>query len=134
MNPAQKIVKNICTFICSDDTLTPVFADSMNLRNGITSNKKPIISNTATKRAAIANGADVEDVQTDQIKNAPAKLQRRGALMALANLGEGFGADLLSQLPKLWECMSNGLIDAYSSSKLAASFFLSAFENRLSFM
>ncbi|KAG8931790.1 TATA-binding protein-associated factor mot1 [Tulasnella sp. 418] len=115
VNPAEKIVKNICTFICADDTLTPILADNLQLLKGITSIKKPVIQRGSSKKAA-----EVKQASEDQPRETVAKRQRRGALMALANFGERFGASLFDKLPKLWECMTSGLIAAYPSEEPVA--------------
>ncbi|KAG8861908.1 TATA-binding protein-associated factor mot1 [Tulasnella sp. 330] len=117
VNPAEKVVKNLCTFVCADGSLTPVFADSTHLLNGIASNKRPLPAAAAARgrKPAIPK---VEVVELE--KMSPEKLQRRGALMALSNFGERMGPQLFERLPKLWQRMASGLMDTYSSDTLAS--------------
>lgn len=112
VNPAEKIIKNLCTFVCADDSLTPVFADTAATLNGITSNKKPLtVAGRVRKNAAVkADSPEPEKMSVD-------KLQRRGALKALSSFGDRLGPQLFERLPKLWECMTGGLLGTYSSGE-----------------
>lgn len=113
VNPAEKVVKNLCTFICADTSLTPVFADSMNLLKGIASNRKPLPATAVARgRKPTIVKADAS-AEPDQLS--PEKLQRRGALMALSNFGERMGSQLFERLPKVWQRMASGLMDTYKS-------------------
>ncbi|KAG9004846.1 TATA-binding protein-associated factor mot1 [Tulasnella sp. JGI-2019a] len=112
VNPAEKVVKNLCTFVCADGSLTPVFADCTHLLKGIASNKKPLPTATAAVRGRKPAVPKVEVAEPE--KFSPEKLQRRGALMALSNFGDRMGPQLFERLPKLWQRMASGLMDTYS--------------------
>ncbi|KAG8900146.1 TATA-binding protein-associated factor mot1, partial [Tulasnella sp. 403] len=106
VNPAEKIIKNLCTFICADESLTPIFAESINALDGISSNKRPLAGGRTKK---------LKSETPEPEKLSPAKLQRRGALLAISSFGDRLGPNLFERLPKLWECMTAGLMEAYSS-------------------
>ncbi len=109
VNPAEKIIKNLCTFICADESLTPLFAEHVNTLNGITSNKRA----QPTIRAKKGATAKVEATEVEKLS--PEKLQRRGALLALSAFGDSLGPQLFERLPKLWDCMTSGLLSTYSA-------------------
>lgn len=118
VNPAEKVVKNLCTFVCADGSLTPVFADCTHLLNGIASNKRPLPA-AAAARGRKPAVPKVELAEPE--KMSPEKLQRRGALMALSNFGERMGPQLFERLPKLWQRMASGLMDTYSPGERTES-------------
>lgn len=113
VNPAEKIIKNLCTFICADESLTPLFAEFVNCLDGITSNKRDVLPVVRSKKAG-ASKADVLEPE----RLSPEKLQRRGALLALSAFGDILGPYLFDRLPKLWECMTAGLLSTYSAGEL----------------
>ncbi|KAG8941651.1 TATA-binding protein-associated factor mot1, partial [Tulasnella sp. 408] len=110
VNPAEKIVKNLCTFVCADESLTPIFAENTTKLNGI----GPIKKHIPAARLRERNKAYRIEMPEDWLS--PSKLQRRGALLALSSFGDRLGANLFDRLPKLWECMSAGLFSTYSAN------------------
>ena len=112
-NPSEKLVKNLCTFLCQDVSRTPIFAASKHLTKGILTLEYTPARGLATKEPA---GAQVEHADT-----LTAKLVYRGAQLALSELAARFGADLLERVPKLWSCMSETLLAVYASGQCQPS-------------
>ncbi|KAG9012882.1 TATA-binding protein-associated factor mot1 [Tulasnella sp. 427] len=110
VNPAEKIVKNLCTFVCADESLTPIFAENTTKLNGIAQFKRHIPAARLRER----NKPYRVEMPEDWLS--PSKLQRRGALQALSSFGDRLGPNLFDRLPKLWECMSEGLFSTYSAN------------------
>ncbi|KAK7035735.1 TBP associated factor [Favolaschia claudopus] len=109
--PPDKIVKNLCTFLCQDVEQTPAFAMTRKLANGILSFQDP-------NKAAVANGKESKD--KDKIPEIPkmddankTRLSRRGAGLAFDQLSSKFGARLLEIIPNMWQFMAGGLISAF---------------------
>ncbi|KAK4703463.1 TATA-binding protein-associated factor, partial [Phenoliferia sp. Uapishka_3] len=110
-NPSDKLVKNLCTFLCQDVSRTPIFSASKHLAKGILTLEYKPARGLATKEATAAQ-VDSEDVLA-------AKLVYRGAQLALSELAARFGPDLLDRVPKLWSCMSETLLSVYASGDIA---------------
>ena len=114
-NPSDKIVKNLCAFVCQDTTRVAIFAaskkcqgrDSEHERAGCRSRKGP-------GRAS----AKDEPVESEQVIQG--KLIRRGAAAALAQLADLFGEKLFAAVPMLWQCMSSSLLSTFGSTAGAA--------------
>ncbi|EKM55940.1 uncharacterized protein PHACADRAFT_144887 [Phanerochaete carnosa HHB-10118-sp] len=100
--PPEKIVKNLCTFLCQDVEQTPTFAYSRKYTRGILSFKTP----QATEKS---NGK--EEPPTPEAA-AKARLSRRGASLAFVQLSEKFGDKLLDLVPNMWQSMAGGLLSA----------------------
>ncbi|KAF8130463.1 SNF2 chromatin remodeling protein [Mycena galopus ATCC 62051] len=107
--PPDKIVKNLCTFLCQDVEQTPAFALTRKLTDGILSFQN---ANKAT------NGK--EGKEKDKIPEIPkpdegskTRLSRRGAGLAFDQLSSKFGARLLDVIPNMWQFMAGGLISAF---------------------
>ncbi|GAA5821317.1 hypothetical protein JCM11251_004568 [Rhodosporidiobolus azoricus] len=109
-NPSDKLVKNLCTFLCQDTSRTPIFAAAKTSKTAILTLEYNPARGTAEK--ASRDAALVTEEQ------AAAKLVFRGAQMALGELAERFGPDLLDRVPKLWSCMSDALFAVFPSSDL----------------
>ncbi|SGY46516.1 BQ5605_C001g00442 [Microbotryum silenes-dioicae] len=106
-NPSDKIVKNLCTFLCQDKTRTPIFADEMNAAQGILTLKYKPARGEAVK--------ELKEKEVESAEVATARVTFRGAQLALAQLSIRFGDDLLEQVPRLWSGMSEGLLAAFAS-------------------
>lgn len=98
--PPDKIVKNLCTFLCQDVDQTPTFAFSRKHLDGILS---------FNKTASPVNGKGDAQVAEDAAK---ARLSRRGASLAFVQLSDKFGHTLLEVVPKMWQSMAGGLLSA----------------------
>jgi len=99
--PPDKIVKNLCTFLCQDIEQTPTFAYHKKHLSGILSFQNP------SKKAE--NGAPEEDKAESREK---ARLSRRGAGLAFVKLSTKFGEKLLETIPKMWQSMAGGILSA----------------------
>ncbi|KZT56424.1 hypothetical protein CALCODRAFT_435762 [Calocera cornea HHB12733] len=98
-----KVVKNLCTFLCQDDSRTPLF-DSR-LREGIL---------TLLQGSATLKQAKNKDEESAAITESSLKLQRRGCESALRQLAQAFGPDLVEGVPALWEVMADNLVQTFS--------------------
>ncbi|CAJ0832129.1 8775_t:CDS:10 [Entrophospora sp. SA101] len=107
INPNDKIVKNLCTFLCSDTTVTPEFQQNNNKREGILSLQKAKESDKNTTSSTSSSNGDFNLTDDDKIKSQ--KLIRRGAETALKEFASQFGSKLFEIVPKLWHCMHNSL-------------------------
>ena len=102
--PPEKIVKNLCTFLCQDVEQTPTFLHNRKTLNGVLS---------FNKHASVAqNGKDRANGTEDPAK---ARLSRRGARLAFEKLSAKFGPKLLESIPKMWPAMAGGLLGACST-------------------
>ncbi|RKP10325.1 hypothetical protein THASP1DRAFT_11354, partial [Thamnocephalis sphaerospora] len=110
-NPSDKIVKNLCTFLCADAAHTPVLQNDRRQSGIVTLDAVAAAETLAQrgKRGRVAVAAPVDE--TPEAREV--RLIRRGAELALQETAQLFGAQLFSSLPKLWEC---------ASAKLSASF------------
>ncbi len=106
VNPAPKLVGNLCAFLCQDVTLTPLFASAKSTSAGILSLAKDPARGVAEKSSKIPQEAVAESDEAT-------KLVYRGAQQALTALAKRFGADLLTRVPKLWSCMADPLLETY---------------------
>ncbi|KAJ7684613.1 SNF2 superfamily chromatin remodeling protein [Mycena polygramma] len=118
--PPDKIVKNLCTFLCQDVEQTPAFALTRKLTEGILSFQD------ANK--AVANGKEAKDKDKDKIPDVPkpdeagkTRLSRRGAGLAFDQLSAKFGSRLLEVIPNMWQFMAGGLISAFQPDSPAES-------------
>ncbi|KAK4693941.1 hypothetical protein P7C70_g8834, partial [Phenoliferia sp. Uapishka_3] len=94
-NSSDKLVKDLCTFLCQDVSRTPIFSASKHLAKGILTLEYKPARGLATKEAT-ASQVDSDDVLT-------AKLVYRGAQLALSELAARFGPDLLDRSASCWE-------------------------------
>lgn len=106
VNPAPKLVGNLCAFLCQDIRLTPLFASAKSASAGILSLDKDPARGVAEKSNKVSQEATAESDEAT-------KLVYRGAQQALAALAERFGADLFTRVPKLWSCMADALLETY---------------------
>ncbi|KAI0654791.1 SNF2 chromatin remodeling protein [Cubamyces menziesii] len=112
--PPDKIVKNLCTFLCQDVEQTPTFLYNRKITDGVLSFPKP---NSA---ASASNGKDNGDKHAASGEDpAKAKLSRRGARLAFEKLSAKFGPRLLQAVPKMWQSMAGGLLSACSADSVA---------------
>ncbi|RCI04336.1 TATA-binding protein-associated factor mot1 [Rhizopus stolonifer] len=99
-NPNDKVVKNLCTFLCSDTTITPVLQDNQ---------VKSAILSIAKEETGKANAN--KEVLTQEQKDA--QLMKRGAEITLRALCDTFGDRVFDIVPKLKECISQKVIEAF---------------------
>ncbi|KAI8338754.1 hypothetical protein BC941DRAFT_469857 [Chlamydoabsidia padenii] len=93
----DQITKNLCIFLCSDSTKTPILEENM-AQSGIQS-----IQKEDTKSAT---GTTSKEVDPD---NRDTQLMKRGAEVSFQVLCNRFGNQVFDVVPKLWECMSSRL-------------------------
>ena len=111
--PPEKIVKNLCTFLCQDVEQTPTFAYNKHVESGILSFKAIMRIDAATSTAKGRGQADA--AQSEEANKA--KLSRRGAEFAFTELSLRFGERLFELVPKMWEFMAGGLLSAFARGK-----------------
>jgi TATA-binding protein-associated factor len=102
--PPDKIVKNLCTFLCQDVERTPTFAYQKKHLSGILSFQTP--------SKASEYGVMEDDKAESREK---ARLSRRGAGLAFIELSTKFGEKLLEVIPKMWHSMAGGILIACST-------------------
>ena len=116
MQPLDKIVKNLCTFLCQDVEQTPTFAYTRQRTDGILSlHAVELLSQQGCKE----NGKQKEkpDIAKPD-ETAKARLSRRGARLAFDQLAVKFGSKLLDIIPSMWLSMAGGLVSAFKSGLL----------------
>ncbi|KAL0076434.1 hypothetical protein J3Q64DRAFT_1852898 [Phycomyces blakesleeanus] len=101
-NPNEKVVKNLCAFLCSDTTKTPVLEDNQTTLGILSIHKEEV-----TKPLANAKEITLTPEQKE------AQLMKRGAETALKELCDQFGRHVFEIVPKLWECMSLKLKEVF---------------------
>ncbi|WVQ99889.1 hypothetical protein IAU59_007032 [Kwoniella sp. CBS 9459] len=108
VNPSDKVVKNLFTFLCSDTSITPIFSAHPGSTDGIISlREEKAASAAAMKKGA---GKDVVEESDEQIA---AGITRRGALEAFRSLAKRFGSRLFEAVPKFWEGISAALLSGF---------------------
>ena len=112
-NPGDKIVKNLCAFVCQDTSSTPVFAASKGMTEGIVSLTEADAA--AAPRAAPRGmrGMALPDAAEEDAETRRQKLIRRGAELALAGICVKFGPALFDALPVVWRCSAQPLLDTF---------------------
>ncbi|KAI0781371.1 SNF2 chromatin remodeling protein [Trametes elegans] len=110
--PPDKIVKNLCTFLCQDVEQTPTFLYKRKIIDGVLSFPKP--SNTS----AASNGKENGEKNGGSEDPAKARLSRRGARLAFEKLSAQFGPRLLDAVPKMWQSMAGGLLSACATDSV----------------
>ncbi|CAI2172682.1 1119_t:CDS:10 [Funneliformis geosporum] len=104
VNPNDKIVKNLCTFLCSDPTTTP---DIQNNHK-----KEGILSLLKAKEPDKTSSNGDTSGEDEKLKSQ--RLIRRGAETALREFATQFGQRLFEVVPKLWTCMCSSLDNVFS--------------------
>lgn len=107
--PAEKIVKNLCAFVCQDTDVTPVFAQSRRIHAGVLTCKLMASKSSTTRKDKDKDEAGGEE-SPEAVK---ARIVKRGAQLALTRLGELFGPELFTRLKQMWDSMVGGLEDVF---------------------
>ncbi|KAF9001878.1 SNF2 superfamily chromatin remodeling protein [Cyathus striatus] len=110
--PPDKIVKNLCTFICQDVEHTPAFSFTRRLLDGI------ISFQGNNGNGVHKNGKDAPRDKLEPEKQAESRksyLARRGAGLAFEQLSSKFGPKLFDVIPNMWQSMAGGLISTFQS-------------------
>ena len=108
--PLQKIVKNLCAFLCQDTELTPTF--SRYPLEGVLSFKRE------SSGSSHYRSAKDKDSVTPSEEVLKARLTRRGAHLAFTELSNKFGPNLFDVLPAMWECICGSLLATYRNGLL----------------
>jgi len=111
--PPDKIVKNLCTFICQDTEQTPTFAFLRKTTEGILSFQATQQSATTKSKKDAAIPSAEEGEKTEELQKA--RISRRGACSAFYQLSVKFGPRLLQVIPNMWPSMAGGLLSACKS-------------------
>ncbi|KAI9276261.1 hypothetical protein BY458DRAFT_554739 [Sporodiniella umbellata] len=101
-NPSDKVVKNLCTFLCSDITVTPILQDNPT-QSGILSIQKEETSGKTKEAPAPQLTQEQKDAQ----------LTKRGAEISLRELCKRFGPQVFNTVPKLRECISQKIVEVF---------------------
>lgn len=111
--PLDKIIKNLCTFLCQDVEQTPTFAYTRQCTDGILSLHAV---NSLSQQSSKDSGKlkDKPGVEKPD-ESAKARLSRRGARLAFDQLALKFGPRLLDIIPSMWQSMAGGLVSAFQS-------------------
>jgi TATA-binding protein-associated factor len=124
IQPPEKIVKNLCTFLCQDAETTPTFAYSRKTTDGILSFQKTLQPSGATTQRNGKEAAKEKEKAPDKPSADEAsktRLARRGAGLAFDQLSAKFGNQLLQVIPNMWQSMAGGIISTFKSGKLRDS-------------
>ena len=138
-SPNEKVIKNLCAFVCSNPEITPVvnlshIQGQVHPRDGILTlyyNERSAdkATNAKSKKGRkpgggakkITNGAAPLQSTTDIDNEEDVKkveIQRRGANFAVMELAEYFGHSLPDSLPKLWEICHTTIMQARDSNRI----------------
>ncbi|PFH50688.1 hypothetical protein AMATHDRAFT_47708 [Amanita thiersii Skay4041] len=110
--PPDKIVKNLCTFLCQDDEQTPTFAYTRRHMEGILTFRN--LMNAVTKNERDSS-KEKEKTGPSRVDDSKARLSRRGAAFAFEQLSAKFGPRLLEVIPSMWQSMAGGLLSAFQT-------------------
>ncbi|WVO17696.1 hypothetical protein L204_105394 [Cryptococcus depauperatus] len=110
VNPSDKVVKNLLTFLCLDVTLAPIFTPTAS------DAKEGIITLTEDKAASSMATTRKKDVVEETPEQYAGRITRRGALEAFKALAMKFGVELFIKVPKFWEGLSLALLNNFNDS------------------
>jgi TATA-binding protein-associated factor len=116
--PPDKIVKNLCTFLCQDVDHTPTFAFHRKTLDGILSFRATSDGERNGKECTKEKDKAVDLSKADEATKA--HLSRRGAKLAFENLSSNFGSRLFQVIPNMWQSMAGGILAAFEPGELVA--------------
>ncbi|KAI8967520.1 hypothetical protein BDF20DRAFT_899694 [Mycotypha africana] len=103
-NPNDKVIKNLCTFLCTDTTVTPLLEENQ-VKSGILSiTKEETNSKTGTSNS---------NKNTSPEEQKDAQLMKRGAELALRELCNRFGDRVFEIVPKLKESICQRIMEVF---------------------
>lgn len=108
MQPPDKIVKNLCTFLCQDAEQTPTFSFTSKIMDGILSFQGSVAAQALVVSKEAKNKASNPDANEAE----KSRLTRRGSVLAFVELSNKFGSKLFDIVPKMWQSMAGGLTSA----------------------
>ncbi|KAJ6258416.1 hypothetical protein Dda_6456 [Drechslerella dactyloides] len=106
---AEKLTKNLCSFLVVDTSETPEFHINQSLELSILSLNKE------------EDRKDHADPTKFERESKLARIKRRGAKEALDHFAQAFGKDLFVKVPRLLESMEQSLITAFREDELPAT-------------
>jgi TATA-binding protein-associated factor len=113
VNPCDKVIKNLWTFLCSDTSVTPVFSPDGSGNDGIITLKEERVQ--ASKKGG-AGGANKDEPEESE-EQISMRVMRRGALEAFRAMARCFGGGLFDAVPKFWEGISAALLSSFTESE-----------------
>ena len=116
--PPDKIVKNLCTFLCQDTEQTPTFAYTRQLTDGILSfqNTTKDVKPAGLQKNGKESAKDKDKIEIPKNDDASkSRLSRRGAGLAFDQLSAKFGGRLLTVIPSMWQSMAGGLLSTFQT-------------------
>lgn len=118
VNPSDKIIKNLCAFLCQDTTLTPLFAAHKSTPQTIFElSQDASAAAPSTKRIKQNKAAAQRATQdNDNAVISKARLIPRGAKIALARVCATYGDEVFLRVPKLLDAMSEALVQRLQGS------------------
>lgn len=118
VNPAPKLVGNLCAFLCQDTAQTPLFAS-------VKSQTETVLTLAhAPARGTVEKPTKGQQPGDSDAADTAAKLVYRGASRAITELTQRFGIDVLDRVPKLWSCMADPLVAVFGQGKIHTTFLL----------
>lgn len=111
VNPSDKVVKNLFTFLCLDTSITPVFSPTA---QGATEGIITLLEEKAAAAVANARKKDIVEESEEQIAS---RMTRRGALETFKAMAKRFGSNLFEKVPKFWEGISGALLANFVDGK-----------------
>ncbi|EGG04881.1 uncharacterized protein MELLADRAFT_116969 [Melampsora larici-populina 98AG31] len=115
-DPTDKIIGNLSTYLCQDESQTPTFVKGKASKRGIfLAQDNGIRPSTGASDSGLTSEASSDEASSQ------AKLLRRGAELALSSLAAKFGDDLIDRIPKLWNCMSEPLLTLFNTGDVEAA-------------
>jgi len=121
VSPSEKVVTNLCAFVCSNPEVTPLVTlshlnGSVDPSDGILSlfynerkaekatskskkSKKNVKKSASVAGVTLQSTADIDN--EDDVKKV--EIQRRGAMHAITEIAKFFGPELPVKMPKIWE-------------------------------
>ncbi|KAI8070902.1 hypothetical protein BC940DRAFT_294717 [Gongronella butleri] len=100
-NPTEKIIKNLCIFLCCDTAETPLLEQNSRL------------AGIETIARSLAGGKDT--AAATPVQELEAQWMKRGAEFAFAAICKRFGARVFDVVPWLWDCMEASLKQVFGS-------------------
>ncbi|TFK42701.1 SNF2 superfamily chromatin remodeling protein [Crucibulum laeve] len=120
VQPPDKIVKNLCTFLCQDVEQTPTFAFTRKITDGILSFQAGTNSTNQRNGKENMKERDKPSVEkSEEVKKA--RLARLGAGLAFVELSAKFGPRLFDVIPNMWQSMAGGLLSVFQSDSVEKS-------------
>ena len=113
VNPCDKVVRNLFTFLCQDTSLTPVFAQ-LQAAEGVLTLKE---EQHRQKKEDAGRNRKIDAVADESEADIAMRVTRRGAQETFDALCDTFGKQVLDDVPRLWEGISGAIVRFFSDSE-----------------